>query len=329
MNHLHSFKIFEAEKYSKEHKERKALLSKAIKKSEDWSDPELMYSSVNQGKKAEDKAYKMARELGEIRVYRVVGLKGIQRTVNSNSELACSTSKSTSLAIGINNNDLVLSGKGEVMTYYDRDVSTNIIDKRSKHKLPITPLNKKSEYDEVLVVGKDIEWDVLYYNPESISKKKIKSELGDSDIKIVSIRSKGVPKLIKRSFEKEPLNESVEDQNKLRMIYGDDVIDECEEVIHGIKIKTFDLDELGFEIKIGYVYTTLAGRDKSPKMELEIFGKDSLFDENYDKWVLPTLSDVKQYVGSFGFSTGGHLTDPGVMFAGHTQFMSYKLLIQK
>jgi hypothetical protein len=68
-------------------------------------------------------------------------------------------------------------------------------------------------------------------------------------------------------------------------------------------------------------------RDKNPKIEVNIFGSDKLFDENYSDVVLPVIEDIKRYVSNLGFSTGGHLSDNSLV--GLTKFMTYKLLIQK
>jgi hypothetical protein len=202
VKYIDTFLIFEKQKYSKEHQDRKKLISTAIQKGEKWVDKELGYTTVSQGKKLEDKAFKKARQLGEIKVYRVVGIPGIKDMIGSDGEYSCSTSKSKKLPLGINNNRLVISGTGECLTYYSKDVSTNIINKSSKRKLPITPHNKKSDYDEVLVIGKDIEWNVVYYDPEDYTKSELQKELQDLKIEIRSYKSKMVPKLIKDTFTK-------------------------------------------------------------------------------------------------------------------------------
>jgi hypothetical protein len=205
MKHLNNFLTFESKKkkilYKSEHEERKDLLKTAIKKAEDWTGkPELMYKSVEQGEKLEDKAFSKARELGKIRVYRVVNINDIKRSIKTKGELSVSTELGDKLALGINDNVLVLSGEGEVMTYYNKDVSTNLISKKSDRKLPITPLNKKSEYDEAIAIGKDVNWDILYYNPNDYKKSEISEILKDIDLKITSIKGKNVPDIIKNSF---------------------------------------------------------------------------------------------------------------------------------
>jgi hypothetical protein len=110
-------------------------------------------------------------------------------------------------------------------------------------------------------------------------------------------------------------------------VYGKENLEECDSLMLDIKDLSYDLSDLGFEVKIDYSHSTMFERDKTPKIEVNIIGEDTLFDENYDDVVLPTIESIKKYVSGFGFSTGGHLSDNS--FAGFTKFMTYKLLIQK
>jgi hypothetical protein len=110
-------------------------------------------------------------------------------------------------------------------------------------------------------------------------------------------------------------------------VYGKENLEECDSLMLDIKDLSYDLHDLGFEVKIDYSHSTMFERDKTPKIEVNIFGRDKLFDENYDDVVLPVIEDIKKYVSRFGFSTGGHLSDNS--FVGFTKFMTYKLLIQK
>jgi hypothetical protein len=110
-------------------------------------------------------------------------------------------------------------------------------------------------------------------------------------------------------------------------VYGKENLEECDSLMLDIKDLSYDLLDLGFEIKIDYSHSTMFDRDKNPKIEVNIFGRDKLFDENYDDVVLPVIDDIKRYVSGLGFSTGGHLSDNS--FVGFTKFMTYKLLIQK
>jgi len=122
------------------------------------------------------------------------------------------------------------------------------------------------------------------------------------------------------------LNESVNYDSLVR-VYGKDNLEECDSLILDIKDLSYDLLDLGFEVKIDYSHSTMFDRDKNPKIEVNIFGSNKLFDENYSDVVLPVIDDIKRYVSKLGFSTGGHLSDNS--FVGFTKFMTYKLLIQK
>ena len=122
------------------------------------------------------------------------------------------------------------------------------------------------------------------------------------------------------------LNESVNYDSLVR-VYGKENLEECDSLMLDIKDLSYDLLDLGFEVKIDYSHSTMFDRDKNPKIEVNIFGRDKLFDENYSDVVLPVIDDIKRYVSKLGFSTGGHLSDNS--FVGFTKFMTYKLLIQK
>jgi hypothetical protein len=128
------------------------------------------------------------------------------------------------------------------------------------------------------------------------------------------------------------INESVSGVDKIWLDamlykYGKDNLEECDSIMLDIKDLSYDLQDLGFEVKIDYSYSTRCVQDRTPKIEVNIIGEDSLFDENYSDVVLPVIGSIKKYVSGFGFSTGGHLSDNS--FAGFTKFMTYKLIIQK
>jgi hypothetical protein len=122
------------------------------------------------------------------------------------------------------------------------------------------------------------------------------------------------------------LNESVNYDSLVR-VYGKENLEECDSLMLDIKDLSYDLLDLGFEVKIDYSYSTRHVQDSSPKIEVNIIGRDKLFDDNYSDVVLPVIDDIKGYVSNLGFSTGGHLSDNS--FVGFTKFMTYKLLIQK
>ena len=114
------------------------------------------------------------------------------------NEISVSTDDSQSL-FGDNDVDAVISGKGNLMSCYDRDVSTNKITS-SDRKLPITPLNpKKSKWDECLTNYKDVKWDVLFYNPKKFSEKVISYLAKKKGLKAISIWDENIPQVIKNS----------------------------------------------------------------------------------------------------------------------------------
>ena len=116
-------------------------------------------------------------------------------------------------------------------------------------------------------------------------------------------------------------------------VYGKENLEECDSLMLDIKDLSYDLLDLGFEVKIDYSHSTMFERDKNPKIEVNILGRNKLFDENYSDVVLPVIDDIKRYVSNLGFSTGGHLSDTSTStrYAYHqsNKFMTYKLLIQK
>ena len=136
------------------------------------------------------------------------------------------------------------------------------------------------------------------------------------------------------------LNESISGVDKIWLDamtykYGKDNLEECDSLMLDIKDLSYDLLDLGFEVKIDYSYSTRHVQDRTPKIEVNIIGEDELFDENYSDVVLPVIESIKKYVSGFGFSTGGHLSDNST--SGWNQFMTnnyalqkvYNLLIQK
>ncbi len=124
-------------------------------------------------------------------------------------------------------------------------------------------------------------------------------------------------------------NESFESDYPRRLFrinYGLDNVEECDSVILDIKDMTYDLVDLGFNVKVDYSYSTKTCIEQTPKIEVNIIGEDELFDENYDE-VLPVIDSIKKYVSGLGFSTGGHLSDNSS--SGWNKYMAYKLLIKK
>jgi hypothetical protein len=88
---------------------------------------------------------------------------------------------------------------------------------------------------------------------------------------------------------------------------------------------SYDLVDLGFDVKVDYSYSTRQGWDSSPKIMVSIIGEDELFDENYSDVVLPVIDSIKKYVSVLGFSTGGHLSDNSSGGWSKLFFDSYRL----
>ena len=116
--------------------------------------------------------------------------------------------------------------------------------------------------------------------------------------------------------------------------YGKENLEECDSLMLDIKDLSFDLLDLGFDIQIDYSHSTKNLSQKTPKIDVNIIGEDSLFDENYDNVVLPVIEDIKKYVSDLGFSSSGHLSDKARTFnrfsdARWSMCVTYVLSIQK
>ncbi len=125
-------------------------------------------------------------------------------------------------------------------------------------------------------------------------------------------------------------NESTEFtlEQRLEHLYGKEVIQEYTQLMADIKDRCYDLIDLGFNIKIDWAYSTKERlTDRTPKIEILIFGQDSLFDENYDEIVLPCIESIRALIRELGFSSGGGFTSSS--FAGPTSYETYKIMAQK
>jgi len=195
------------EKYESEQNDRIKLLrtimsnkSKLDRRLTQWkSNPNLMYMDYDEAVKAETEAFEKAKSIGNIRVYSSVKIKNIKQfgSKSRDEEQSISTEKSKSL-FGDNGVDAVISGKGNLMTYYTKDVSTNKLGS-SPRKLPITPLNPtQSNWDEGVVKNSDVKWDVLYYNPKKSQKEDIDFISKKYNLKTISIfdKQENIPNVI-------------------------------------------------------------------------------------------------------------------------------------
>ena len=116
-------------------------------------------------------------------------------------------------------------------------------------------------------------------------------------------------------------------------VYGKENLEECDSIMLDIKDLSYDLLDLGFGVKIDYSSTTMFEWDESPKIEVNIIGEYTLFDENNNDVVLQTIESIKRYVSGFGFSTVSHLSDTSTSnrhaYHQSSKYMTYKLSIQK
>ena len=103
---------------------------------------------------------------------------------------------------------------------------------------------------------------------------------------------------------------------------------EYTQLMADIKDRCYDLIDLGFDVKIDWAYSTKERlTDRTPKIEILIFGQDSLFDENYDDVVLPCIDSIRALIRELGFSSGGGFTSSS--FAGPISYETYKIVAQK
>jgi len=108
--------------------------------------------------------------------------------------------------------------------------------------------------------------------------------------------------------------------------YGSDIMDECDSLISDIRDYTIDLKDLGFDFTLDYSYSTMNLQTSTPRIELNIFGSDSLFRDNNDIFQ-ETIDTIKKMISSYGFSYGASFGSTG--FAGTTDFKKYVLIIEK
>jgi hypothetical protein len=105
-----------------------------------------------------------------------------------------------------------------------------------------------------------------------------------------------------------PFNESSITEQQLEEFYGKSIINQYNDLISDIKDRTYDLIDLGLEIKIDWSYSTKEKLDKTPKLEMYIVGDDDVFGENYDEIVNPCIEDIRSVIKEYGFSSGAGFT---------------------
>ena len=90
----------------------------------------------------------------------------------------------------------------------------------------------------------------------------------------------------------------------MSMIYGANVIKECDSIIEDIKDILLELSDSGLFTMVGYTPMTLTYSDKTPKIMAEVQGELGLCDSNEGD-INSALERVKDYVRPLGFATGG------------------------
>lgn len=85
--------------------------------------------------------------------------------------------------------------------------------------------------------------------------------------------------------------------------YSKEVLDECDSIIADIEDMLLEVKDSGLFVKVGYTPMTLACREESPKIWIDIDGTLDLYNSNADEIKIST-DRIKEYVKTFGFSSG-------------------------
>lgn len=190
------------ERYEDRHEKRLDALPATVEKSKEWVGPAVAYKSVEQAVEKEEDAKKEADSKGVTNVYRVVNLGNIEKTMNNPEEISASTDQSQKLDLEFHGNkNFILMGRGPLVTLYDRDVSTNYVD-NDKVKTPVAPFNKRTSYDEALVIGKDVKWDSIYADLASLDsglKGRLEAICNRNRLRLLDLEDPSAPALVKRS----------------------------------------------------------------------------------------------------------------------------------
>ena len=123
----------------------------------------------------------------------------------------------------------------------------------------------------------------------------------------------------------------------MSMIYGVNVIKECDSIIEDIKDILLELSDSGLFTMVGYTPMTLTYSDKTPKIMVEVQGDLELCESNEDD-INSTFERIKDYVKSKGYPTGfgSWEREAPNSFAvidnqsiGRKRYKVYQMLIQK
>lgn len=137
--------------------------------------------------------------------------------------------------------------------------------------------------------------------------------------------------LFERVSKETKLFEDLHD-DVMSMIYGVNVIKECDSIIEDIKDILLELSDSGLFTMVGYTPMTLTYSDKTPKIMVEVQGDLELCESNEDD-INSTFERIKDYVKSKGYPTGfGSWERHNGMSRGRGDERSYRvyqMLIQK
>jgi hypothetical protein len=142
--------------------------------------------------------------------------------------------------------------------------------------------------------------------------------------------------LFERVSKETKLFEDLHD-DVMSMIYGVNVIKECDSIIEDIKDILLELSDSGLFTMVGYTPMTLTYSDKTPKIVAEVQGELGLCESNEDD-INSTFERIKDYVKSKGYPTGfgSWEREAPNSFAvidnqsiGRKRYKVYQMLIQK
>lgn len=86
-------------------------------------------------------------------------------------------------------------------------------------------------------------------------------------------------------------------------IYDADELDRIDLIIDDIKDMVLELGDIGLYTTVGYTPMTLVGREKTPKIMVEIQGDSLLCSYNEDD-IYSSFERIKEYTSSKGYVTG-------------------------
>ena len=120
-------------------------------------------------------------------------------------------------------------------------------------------------------------------------------------------------------------NESIQSEESREMMikkYGEENIEECNEVLKNIEHMSFEVQDLGITVLFGYTPMTFLCLDTSPKIQVSIIADERLYAGKIAD--IDIFKDtLLGYVRSLGFSTGQNT------FTSDDRKINNQILIQK